>query len=757
MRVPTVRSLARPRGAGGGDGLRLLAPLAESAIAPADPARRAAPHAAVRRLSMGLVTSALAGLGTMAAAQNPPAVLSARPAPAVVPAAAVAVTPAHHLMPVPASLQFGAGRLPIDSTFTVAVGGVRDARLTGAVYRMVRRLEARLGVSLTRLPAGATGVWPAAGAAPGATLVVTALGAGLAVQTPAEDESYTLEVTPSQASLRAPTVVGILRGLETFLQLVDGGQDGFFLPAVGIQDRPRFPWRGILVDVSRHFEPVAVIERNLDAMAAVKFNVLHWHLSDDQGFRVESRRFPRLHESGSDGLYYTQDQVREVVAYARDRGIRVVPEFDMPGHATAWFVGYPEYASAPGPYEIERRMGVFDPTFDPTREETYRFLDRFIGEMAALFPDPYWHVGGDENSGVQWDRNPRIRAFKEGHGWTRNEALQTYFNQRLLPILAKYHKQMVGWDEILQPGLSTTSLIQSWQGRASLDSAAHRGYSTILSSGWYLDHQRSAEYHYTMDPLPATSMLSAEEAARILGGEACLWAEHVGPETIDSRLWPRAAAIAERLWSPREVTDVADMYRRLGTVSRQLEEVGVTHESHTGRMLRRIAAGAETDALEALLEVAQPAYFGERSQLQRTTQITPLTHLVDAARPDPPSRFRVGALVDSLLADPGHAAGRTALAAVFLQWRHLRAELRPLAESSPLAAEALPAAEGLEDLGNIGLEAIAYLVPGSAPPDGWLARVTPALDGADRPLGLLRLPVAPAIRRLAVAAAEPRR
>jgi hexosaminidase len=676
---------------------------------------------------IALVALASTGSVTMTDAQNPPA----------------APPPAHHLMPVPASLQWGSGRLRLDSTFAVAVRGYRDARLAGAVTRMVRRLEARLGVSLTHPPTGAT-------------LVVEAQGPGQAVQTPTEDESYTLDVSATQAALRAPTVVGILRGLETFLQLVDGDRGGFFLPAAAIQDRPRFPWRGILIDVGRHFQPVEVIERNLDAMAAVKFNVLHWHLSEDQGFRVESRRFPKLHELGSDGLYYTQEQIREVVAYARNRGIRVVPEFDMPGHSTAWFVGYPEYASGPGPYEIERRMGVFDPTFDPTREETYAFLDRFIGEMAALFPDPYWHVGGDENSGVQWNENPRIQAFKAERGFTRNEALQTYFNQRLAPILQKHRKDMVGWDEILQPGLPTTSLIQSWQGRASLDTAAHRGYSAILSSGYYLDHQRSAEYHYAVDPLPANTTLSPEEAARILGGEACMWGEHVGPETIDSRLWPRAAAIAERLWSPREVSDVGDMYRRLTVVSRQMEEVGVTHESHTGRMLRRLSGGEETGALEALLEVAQPAYFGERSQLQHATQLTPLTHLVDAARPDPLTRFRIGAMVDAFLGDPRRAAFRDNLTRMFSWWRDLAPRLEGLAATSPLAAEALPAVQTLGELGAAGLEAVEFFGRGAQPPEGWLARVTPVLDRADRPLGLLRLPFAPAMRRLVTAAAEPR-
>ena len=667
---------------------------------------------------------------------------------ALVPAAPVAAQAAaphrgHQLMPVPASIQWGTGRMRIDSTFTVAVRDSTDGRLVRAVARVTRRLEARLGVPLTMAPVAD----PAR-----ATLVVEAAGPGQTVQTPTEDESYTLEVGATRARLRAPTAVGVIRGLETFLQLLDGDRAGFYLPAVVIRDAPRFPWRGILIDVGRHFQPVGVILRNLDAMAAVKLNVLHWHLSEDQGFRVESRRFPRLHEMGSDGLYYTQDQIREVVAYARDRGIRVVPEFDMPGHSTAWFVGYPEYASAPGPYQIERRFGVFDPTFDPTRDETYAFIDRFIGEMAALFPDPYWHVGGDENSGVQWNESPRIRAFKAQRGIASNEALQTYFNQRLVPILQKYRKRMVGWDEILQPGLPTTSVIQSWQGRASLDSAARRGYASILSSGYYLDHLRTAEYHYAVDPLPASSGLSTEEGARVLGGEACMWGEHIGPETIDSRIWPRAAAIAERFWSPREVTDVADMYRRLEAVSRELEEVGVRHESHTNRMLRRLTGGEDIGPLAALLEVAQPVYFGERGQIQRTTQLTPLTNLVDAARPDPATRHRINAMVDALLVDPRRAAYRGDLEALFAGWRDLAPRIEALAGATPLAADALPAAQALAELGAAGLEALAYLGGSVAPPEGWRERLAPLLDRSERPLGLLRLPFAPALRRLVVAA-----
>src|SRR6202030_3637945 len=173
---------------------------------------------------------------------------------------------------------------------------------------------------------------------------------------------------------------------------VEPGANSFVVPAVVIEDKPRFSWRGLHLDVSRHWMPLEVVKRNLDGMAAVKLNVFHWHLSDDQGFRIESKRFPKLQEQGSDSHYYTQDQVRDVIAYARDRGIRVVPEFDMPGHATSWFVGYPQLATGKGPYEIVRKTGILLATMDPTKESTYSFLDGFIGEMAKLFPDNYFHI-----------------------------------------------------------------------------------------------------------------------------------------------------------------------------------------------------------------------------------------------------------------------------------------------------------------------------------------------------------------------------
>jgi len=407
-------------------------------------------------------------------------------------------------MPVPAAVQFHSGRLKIDASFRTLVVGHSDARLEGSIHRAARRLEGRTGIEFSRSPAGD---------ARAATLLIECKGPGKPVPSVDEDESYSLNVSETQAVLTAATVVGVLRGLETFLQLLESDRQGYFLPSVSIQDKPRFPWRGLLIDVGRHYEPVEVIKRNLDAMAAVKLNVLHWHLTEDQGFRIESKRHPKLHQMGSDGLFYTQEQVRDVISYARDRAIRVMPEFDMPGHVTSWLVGHPELASAPGPYAIERKAGIMLPAFDPTQEQTYKFLEDFFAEIASLFPDDYIHIGGDENEGKQWSGNPQIQAFMKAKGIKDNHALQAYFNQRVSKILQRLGKKMIGWDEILHPDLPKDTVIQSWRGPASLADAARKGYKSILSSGYYIDLIFPASEHYQADPIPLNTSLTADDAS----------------------------------------------------------------------------------------------------------------------------------------------------------------------------------------------------------------------------------------------------
>jgi hexosaminidase len=651
-----------------------------------------------------------------------------------------------NLMPIPASMQIQPGRLPVTAGFTVAVKNYADDRLRGGIARMLTRLAGR---TVLTLPADLSSDENTA------VLVVQCERAGDIVPSLTENESYSLEVTDKQARLIAPTVVGALRGLETVLQLLQSDRDGYYLPAIRIQDQPRFPWRGLLIDVGRHYEPMEVLKRNLDAMAAVKLNVLHWHLTEDQGFRVESKKLPKLHTLGSDGLYYTQDQVREIINYARDRGIRVMPEFDIPGHSTSWLVGHPEMGSAPGPYKIERGAGIFEPALDPTREQTYKFLDTFLGEMAELFPDAYMHIGGDENEGKQWDRNPQIQAFMKEKGIKDNHALQAYFNQRVLKILQKHGKKMIGWEEILHPDLPKDAVIHSWRGPASLAEAAKKGYHGILSAGYYIDLVFPASQHYLADPIPRDTTLTPEEEKYVLGGEATMWGEWVSPETIDSRIWPRTAAIAERLWSPQNVTDVEDMYRRLSVISRQLEELGLTHEKNYGMLLRRLAASDNTAPLRTLASIIEPVKEYRRYQMRPQTMLSPLTGLVDTARPDSETARQFAANVDAFLSDaPRFAIYRPNLERTLADWTTASRDLGPMIDRSPALQEARPLVSSLAEIGEAGLEAITHLSSGDPVTPEWRDARLAMLDEAAKPKAALEFVVITSLRKLVIAAAE---
>jgi hexosaminidase len=624
-------------------------------------------------------------------------------------------------MPLPVKVETASGRLAIDGTFSVAATGSTDLRLESALNRFAARISRQTGIPmLAARPADASR----------ATLRVECAGvpSGPGAEYPSlgEDESYQLDVAPDGARLKAATVAGALHGLETFAQLALPGAEGFHVPAIHIEDRPRFRWRGLMLDVSRHWMPVEVVERNLDAMAAVKLNVFHWHLSDDQGFRAESRRFPRLQQLGSDGNFYTQADIRHVVAYARDRGIRVVPEFDMPGHTNSWLVGYPELASAPGPYSIGRTWGVYDGALDPTREETYDFLDAFLEEMTQLFPDPYFHIGGDEVNGKQWSQSSSIQAFAKEHNLEGTRDLQVYFNQRIQKLLQKYGKIMVGWDEVLHPDLPADTVVQSWRGQASLAEAASQGYRGILSAGYYLDHLSPASYHYGIDPLAdAAQKLTPEEASRILGGEACMWAEYANAETVDSRIWPRAAVIAERLWSPQEVSNVDSMYARMEAVSRVLEWTGVRHRANYGPMLDRLTAGRPAEPLRILADACEAQGLGPRSRAMKYSSLTPLNRFVDATRPESES---VRALEQ--------AAGKLDIALLreqFTRWAGNDARFQPLAEDNALLGELKPLSQDLSALGLAGLRILTYLESGQPAPEDWLSAQAKEIDPMLRP------------------------
>ena len=648
------------------------------------------------------------------------------------------------LLPVPQSVRERDSRFVVDSTLRFVITGFRDGRLHRAIDRTISRLEQRTGQPLAHRRDASSGE---------GAVVVEVVRAGGAVQGVDEDEGYVLDISAGGVALRAETVVGAMRGLETLLQLVSNDSSSFFLPGLTITDAPRFPWRGLLVDASRHFMPVDQIKRTLDGMSMVKLNVLHWHLSDDQGIRVESRRFPKLHLLGSDGLYYTQAQIRDVVAYARDRGIRVVPEFDMPGHSTAWFVGYPQYSAQRAPIAIRREWGGADAIFDPTREATYTFIARFIAEFVPLFPDAYWHIGGNEVEGKHWDSNPRIVAWRKRHGLRDNDALQAHFNKRLSKILAAHGRRMVGWDEVLHPDLPPNTVVQSWRGTQYLADAATRGFSGLLSAPWYLDHIKPAADYYVADPVPLFDGLTAAQQRLILGGEACMWSEYITAESADSRIWPRLGAVAERLWSPREVTDVGSLYNRLDILAGRLEAMGLRVQSHSARLLRKLAPGLDVTPIESLFTAVQPPSFGQSTNGKMMNQRDPLSRLVDAARPDPPGRWMTERLVRRLALNAADTPARDSLAVLFAAWVKLQPSVARLGALSPTLAQALPVNNALARVASIGLEALGYLGTGARPQPGWSEALVTELQQYDKPQETLRVAITAEVRKLVAVAA----
>jgi hexosaminidase len=656
-----------------------------------------------------------------------------------------------NLMPMPASVQAGTGSLRVDSSFSVVLTGHTEPRLERGVERFLTQLARQTALLVSTKPANSAQ----------ATLVIRTDHRSKEIQEVGEDESYTLEVSNAGAKLTAPTPLGTLHGLQTLLQLVDVSTDGFAVPVVTIQDRPRFPWRGLLIDSSRHFTPMNVLKRNLDGMEAVKLNVFHWHISDNQGFRAESKKFPKLTGLGSGGQYYSQVEIRELVQYARDRGIRVVPEFDMPGHSTSWFVGHPEIASTPGPFKIEEEWGVMDPAMDPTSEKTYKLLDTFIGEMAKLFPDHYFHIGGDEVNGKAWDANAKIQEFKKAHNYKTNEELQTYFSQRVQKLVNKHGKAAIGWDEIFVPRAPKDIVIHSWRGPDALAAAAKQGYRGILSNGYYIDLMWSAARHYAVDPLGgAAADLTPEQKQLVLGGEATMWSEYVNWENIDSRIWPRTAAIAERYWSPQSVTDVNSMYARMEVISQRLEWLGLTHRSQPRKMLQRIAGPAtpeEFGALKTLADVLEPVkdYTRGESTSYRAITTTPLNHMVDAVPPESDEARRFGELVEKFIATScldGDAQAR--LRAQFTAWRENDAKLQPLAQRSFLVREVADSSQGLSALGTMGLAALDVIAKRQPVEDAWKTQQLATLEQLKKPKAQLLLMPVTRVQKLVEAAAS---
>lgn len=398
-------------------------------------------------------------------------------------------------------------------------------------------------------------------------------------------ENYTLTINDDQCLLASETVWGALRGLETFSQLVWKSAEGtFFINKTKIKDFPRFPHRGVLLDTSRHYLPLSSILDTLDVMAYNKFNVFHWHLVDDSSFPYESFTFPVLTRKGSYNPVthiYTSQDVKEVIEYARLRGIRVLAEFDTPGHTLSWGSGVPGLLTPC--YSGSHPSGTFGPV-NPSLNSTYDFMSTFFLEISSVFPDFYLHLGGDEVDFTCWRSNPNIQAFMKKKGFTDFKQLESFYIQTLLDIVSDYDKGYVVWQEVFDNKVKVRpdTIIQVWREEVpveymkEMEQITEAGYRALLSAPWYLNRVTYGpdwKNMYKVEPLAFHG--TPEQKALVIGGEACMWGEYVDSTNLVPRLWPRAGAIAERLWSSNLTTDMDFAFNRLSHFRCELLRRGV--------------------------------------------------------------------------------------------------------------------------------------------------------------------------------------
>jgi len=434
------------------------------------------------------------------------------------------------------------------------------------------------------------------------------------------NEAYTLTVTPQGVRIQAGAPAGLFYGVQSFLQLlpVENAASGpSTVACIQVEDQPRFPWRGLMLDVSRHFFTKQEVERLLDEMAWYKLNTFHWHLVDDQGWRIQIKKYPRLTEMGAwrkavgfglnpkattaygpDGRYggfYTQDDIREVVAYAQARHIVIVPEIEMPGHSSAALVAYPQFSCTGGPFTTDLPGGVFNGIYCAGNDEVFDFIEDVLTEVCALFPGPYIHIGGDEVKPDNWKGCPKCQARMHEEGLAQESDLEGYFIRRVEKIVNKHHRRLIGWSEIRQGGLAANATVMDWVGGAT--EAACSGHDVVMSplADCYFDHyqslDQSKEPHtiggylplrqvYAFEPMPTN--LPALYQPHILGAQANVWTEYMPSfQHVQYMVFPRICALAEVVWSPRASRDWDDFSRRVRVGCLRLDELGVNHRALT--------------------------------------------------------------------------------------------------------------------------------------------------------------------------------
>jgi len=537
-------------------------------------------------------------------------------------------------------------------------------------------------------------------------------------------EGYTLSID-ERITIKAFSEIGILNALESLAQLLNAYSQGAVLQKMEIQDWPSFPWRGMMVDVARHFIPLDIMKRNVDAMAAVKYNTLHLHLSDDEGFRIESKKYPKLHEQGSNGEYYTQAEMLDLIAYCKDRGILVYPEFDLPGHSQSWFAGYPDLAAEKKVYHPGLRFNVpgdkpmnimtlmqlakngATPTIDPSKETTYTFLDGLLKEMKGIFgAGGYVHMGLDENNGVAWQKNPAIVKFMQTKGIKNTHALQTYFANRFSNIIEKNGYQPLAWEEAFDSSVSKNILIQLWRpgfmgSPLSPEEVANQGNKLISSRGFYLDVFMPAYYHYLND-----DFTKANISPNLLGGESAIWAELVDGSNFETRVWPRAAVIAERLWSDKNRIEVSSMYERMFKLNRYLSWNGLNQITNYDRAISEFLNGYSNPGTEALIKVLAPVKGYKRIMAIMTKpevlKSSAFGEMADILPIDAEAKWVFRKQVENYLANPSEV--NTALVTNTLNvWKNCAADVNDLLLNSPKLTSIRKHAENLSNIANLVL------------------------------------------------------
>jgi len=410
---------------------------------------------------------------------------------------------------------------------------------------------------------------------------------------------YHMVVNTEGVDIFSTSASGLFYGVQSLLQIIVPEKQGWSIPHLTLTDFPRFGWRGLHLDVSRHFFPVDFVKRYIDLMSRYKFNTFHWHLTEDQGWRIEIKKYPKLQEVGayrnetlighySDqpqqfdgqryGGYYTQEEIKEVVAYASERFVTIVPEIEMPGHALAALSAYPHLGCTGGPYEAATLWGVFDDVFCAGKESTFSFLEDVLDEVIELFPGQYFHVGGDECPKTRWKECSHCQKRIQKEGLADEHELQSYFIQRIEKHLNERGKKLIGWDEILEGGLAPNAAVMSWRGEEGGIAAAKAGHYVVMTPGFalYFDHYQgdpknepiaiggntSLKKVYSYDPIP--DALDQNEQRYILGAQANVWTEYIKtPEHVEYMVYPRALALAEVIWTPKEAQNWNTFVARL--------------------------------------------------------------------------------------------------------------------------------------------------------------------------------------------------